>query len=115
MKSKNSKYSKIILIAAVALLIVGLVSMAFFFTKDSGIKTTLRGQFVSFSSCMGVVQGTLIKDYGNSTETACQNAEKYDEKIVEVIGYVYQSDCKKGEECFGGPYMKNIESIEIIG
>ena len=104
--------SKIFLVAGVIVLFIGVMSM---FMGSSDTKVTISGQFVVTKGCMGVVQGTLIEDYGNSTEPMCDNAAFYDGKVVEVTGYVYEYECKKGEECFGGPYMKDIESIEVIG
>ena len=103
--------SKIFLVAGVMVLSIGVISMPM---DSSDVKVTMSGQFVATKGCMGVVQGTLIEDYGNSTEPMCDDATKYEGKVVEVTGYVYNHKCEKGEECFGGPYMRNIESIEII-
>lgn len=104
--------AKIFLVAGVIVLLIGVMSM---FMGNSDTRVTLSGQFVSTKGCMGVIQGTLVEDYGNSTESMCDDAVKYEGKVVEVTGYVYNHKCEKGEECFGGPYMRNIESIEIIG
>ncbi len=81
---------------------------------SGGEKATVAGQFVKLEDCTGVVDGTLITDYGNTTLSDCENAEMFNGKILQVTGYVYEQECE-GEGCFYGPYMKDVESIETVG
>jgi len=105
--------AKIFLIAGVVFIVAAI--SVFFIGVAGDEKMTLTGQFVSTKNCMGVVEGTLITDYGDPSWPMCDNAEKYEGKVVEVTGWVYHYECQQGEECFGGPYMRNVESIEILG
>ena len=98
-----------VLLLGISLMIFSAWSVIFL-----GEKMTLRGQFIALENCKGVVQGILITGYGNTTNSSCDNAAMYDGKIVEVTGYVYKHECEKEEECFGGPYMKDIEEIKIV-
>lgn len=80
-------------------------------TKQSPeYKATIRGKFTSTKGCMGVVNGTLLTDFANK----CDEAAKYEGKLVEVTGSIYEYKCEPHEQCFDGPHMKNIESIKII-
>ena len=104
--------SKMFLIISVVLIVVGLGYMMLSM-NPSGKRTTLTGQFVSMSDCTGVVQGTRITDYGNM-ESLCDNSEKYDGKVVNITGYVFERECEQGKECFMGPQMEEVEEIEIV-
>ncbi|MDO9516609.1 MAG: hypothetical protein Q7J10_01025 [Methanosarcinaceae archaeon] len=78
--------------------------------QPSEYKATIRGEFSSTKGCLGVVNGTLLTDFANR----CDEAAKYEGKLVEVTGIIYEHKCKPNEQCFGGLYMDNIESIKII-
>ncbi len=103
--------SKIFLVIGIALIFTGI---AFFFMEGKLTKQTVTGQFISTNDCMGIVQGVVVTDYGNSTDSMCDNSKKYNGKVVEVTGYIYEHDCKEGEGCFEAPYMKDIEEIRLV-
>lgn len=103
---------KILLVSGVALVAIAVSLLAIGNMGDT--KTTVTGQFIATNGCKGVVGGTLITDYG-AVADMCEKAEKLDGKTVEVTGWVYEHECKKGEECFVGPYMRKIEEIRILG
>lgn len=73
-------------------------------------KVTVRGVFTLTEGCMGIVEGTLLTDFANK----CNESAKYEGKIVEVTGLVYEHECDPEEQCFDGQYMKNIESTRIV-
>lgn len=103
--------SRIFLLAGVVLIIA---AVSVFFVKSTGdTEAIVTGQFMATSGCMGVVRGTLITDYGPDADM-CGSAETYEGKVVEVKGWVYSHKCEAGEECFGGPYMRNVEEIRIL-
>ncbi|UCG95478.1 MAG: hypothetical protein JSV92_00275 [archaeon] len=104
--------SKIFLVIGIVLVIAG--ASLFVFRSIGDRKATVTGQFLAREDCTGVVQGTLITDYGGSGDM-CDEAEKYDGRVLEVTGRVYELECTGGEQCFGGPHMRNVESIEIMG
>ncbi len=107
----GSRNGKIFLITGVALVTI---AVSLFVMGNMGdTKATITGQFIATNGCRGVVGGTLITDYGPMANL-CESSEKYEGKMVEVTGWVYNPGCKKGEECFVGPYMRNVEEIRIV-
>lgn len=78
-------------------------------SKESA-KATVQGRFFITSGCMGVVEGILLPGFANK----CDEAQKYQNRIVEISGVVSIEECQTGEQCWGGPEMKEIRSIRII-
>lgn len=79
-------------------------------TKSSENEVTIRGRFTITKGCMGVVNGILLTDFANK----CEEAAKYEGKIVEVTGILYEAKCKPSTQCFGRFHTKNIKSIKIV-
>ena len=96
----------VVLLIAAFVLAVGCVSSG----EPEAAKTTIRGIFTTTKGCGGVVNGTLIEHFFNK----CEEAAQYENRTVEVVGYVSYEECPPGTQCFGGPTMVEIESIRII-
>ena len=73
--------------------------------------TTIIGEFNITKGGMGVVNGTLLPYFANKPDEAA----KYDGKIVEVSGVIYDPEYPSDSivQEFLGPHMA-IESIRIM-